>query len=86
MGRRGLTSCPALFCKLLTLHKDLAQMSFPQALPPILRKKINCPQLIFAPIALCTKLYYSYYALTTLNCYLSAYVSVYFHKNMHPQG
>lgn len=55
MGRRGLTSCPALFCKLLTLHKDLAQI-ISSSLASHLRKKINCPQLIFAPIALCTKL------------------------------
>lgn len=55
-------------------------MSLPfKALPPTLRgkkKKISCPPLIFAPIALCTKLYYSYYVFITLNCYLSVYVSI----------
>lgn len=47
--------------------------------------KISCPPLISAPIALCIKLYYSYYALITLRCNLSVYVSVYFHQHMQPR-
>lgn len=42
----------------------------------LLLGKISCPPLFFAPIALCIKLYYSYYALITINCNLSVYVSI----------